>query len=66
MHNRKLKKKIYRNPYTEDDGHNLNLRYLSFLFWGSFGNADGRDDVHRNARRRRRIRPGSNSTSVMN
>ena len=27
---------------------------------------EGRDDVHRNARRRRRIRTGSNPTSTMN
>ena len=31
---------------------------------GSFGSAVGRDDVHRNARRRRRIHTGSNSTSA--
>ena len=43
----------------------LQLCYLSFLFWGSLGSAVGKDDVHRNARRRRSIRMGSNPKSVM-
>ena len=43
----------------------LLLCYLSFLFWGSLGSAVGKDDVHRNARRRRRIRTGLIPTSVM-
>ena len=32
------------------------MRYLSFLFGGSQGCKVGKDDVHPNARRRRRIR----------
>ena len=48
------------------DGRSLYLCYLSFPFGGNFGSAVGRDDVHRNGRRRRRIRTGSNPTSAMN
>ena len=33
---------------------------------GGFGSVVGRDGVHRNARRRRRIRKGLNPTSAMN
>ena len=33
--------------------------------WGILGSAVGKDDVHRNARRCRRIHTGSNPTSVM-
>ena len=36
------------------------------LFLGSFGSAVSRDDVHHNAKRRRRIRTGSKPTSVIN
>ena len=42
------------------------FRTIGPLVWGSFGSAVGRDLVHRNARRRRRIRTGSNPTSAMN
>ena len=38
---------------------------LYFLGVGSLGSAVGKDDVHLNARRRRRIRKGSSPTSVM-
>ena len=41
------------------------LYYLSFLFWGILVSAVGKDDIHRNARRRRRIHTYSNPTSVM-
>ena len=62
----KTKEKTIYAPYTEGycDGRSLYLCYLSFLFWGSFGSAVGREAVHRNARRRRRIRTGSNPTSM--
>ena len=36
---------------------------LSFLFWGSLGSAVGKDDVHRNARRRPRRSVDPDQTS---
>ena len=47
------------------DGRSPLIVLFELRFWGSLGNAVGKDDVYINARRRHRIDTGSKPTSVM-
>ena len=64
---RKLMEKNQMNPYTEGTVIAVTLSVLfELLIVGSNSSAVDRDDVHRKTRRHRRIRTGSNPTSIMN